>query len=195
MTRSAASRGYSILEALVAMAVLLSAMTSIYGLLLQYARMNKSQQLSVSAQSDARTSLTMIVGKLRNAGWDPLSAGIQFVQLDTNALDGIDEIEVFADLDADGDTDGLDEQVLIRHIADRIEWRRSAGGSFEVLAVGISNDSDGDGTVEPMFTPDSTSDPTRVVVQITATSSVPDPVSGQPTRYTVAGEVTLRNKI
>ena len=101
-------------------------MSVIAGMLLQGSRMNKSQQLSVATQADARSCLSMILGKLRTAGWDPMSAGLQVVQLDTDLGDGISEIEVFADLDADGDTDGTDEQVLIRHIADRIEWRRSA---------------------------------------------------------------------
>ncbi len=188
-------RGYSVLEVLVALALLMIAMTSIYGLLLQGARMNKKQQLSVNAQSDARTCLTMVVAKLRNGGWDPGSAGIQVVQLDSNPGDGIEEIEVFADLDADGDTDGLDEQVLIRHIADRIEWRRSASGAFEVLAVGISNDANGDGTVEPMFTPDSTTNPSRVLVQITAEAPAPDPISWQPIRYTVSSEVVFRTRL
>jgi hypothetical protein len=137
----------------------------------------------------------MIVGKLRSAGWDPMSAGIQVVQLDTDPGDGIDEIEAFADLDADGDTDGPDEQVLIRHVADRIEWRRSAGGSFEILPVGMSNDSDGDGNPEPMFVPDSTTDPTRVVVQVTAESTEPDPVSHEPVRFTVASEVVFRKTL
>ena len=190
--KRATQRGYSMLEVLVALALLMIAMTSIYGLLLQATRMNKKQQLSVNAQSDARTCLAIVVARLRNAGWDPASAGIQAVQLDSNPGDGIEEIEVFADLDADGDTDGLDEQILIRHIADRIEWRRSASGSFEVLAVGISNDADGNGTVEPMFTPDSTTNPTRVLVQITAEAPAPDPISWQPIRYTVSSDVVFR---
>jgi hypothetical protein len=195
MTARGDERGFSALETLVSTAILLSAMASVAGMLLQGSRMNRSQQLTVTAQSDARTSLTMIVGKLRSAGWDPMSAGIQVVQLDTDPGDGIDEIEIFADLDADGDTDGTDEQVLIRHVADRIEWRRSAGGSFEILAVGMSNDSDGDGNPEPMFVPDSTTDPTRVVVQITAESTDLDPVTREPVRFTVVSEVAFRKRL
>ncbi len=137
----------------------------------------------------------MIMGKLRTAGWDPMSAGIQVVQLDTDLGDDISEIETFADLDADGDTDGLNEQVLIRHIEDRIEWRREASGSFEILAVGVTNDSDGDGNPEPMFVPDSLTDPTQVVVQITAESSGPQPVTGELIRFTISSEVVFRKKL
>jgi hypothetical protein len=137
----------------------------------------------------------MIVAKLRSAGWDPSAAGIQAVQLDTNLGDGIDEIEIFADLDADGDTDGTDEQVKIRHLANRIEWRRSATGSYEILATGISNDADGDGNTEQMFVPDSTTNPTRIVVQITAESIHLDPVRRQPVRFTMTGEAALRRQL
>ena len=188
-------RGFTLLETLIAVTILFFAVTAIAGLLLQGSRMNKSQQLTVATQSDARKCLAMILAKLRTAGWDPMSAGIQVVQLDTDLGDDIDEIETFADLDADGDTDGVDEQVLIRRIEDRIEWRRSASGSFEILAVGISNDGDGDGTREPMFVPDSTTDPTRVVVRITAESPEPDPVTHEAIRCTVSSEIVFRNTL
>ena len=188
-------RGFTLLETLIAVTILFLALTAIAGLLLQGSRMNKSQQLTVATQSDARTCLAMILAKLRTAGWDPMSAGIQVVQLDADLGDDIDEIEAFADLDADGDTDGVDEQVLIRRIDDRIEWRRSASGSFEILAVGISNDGDGDGNPEQMFVPDSTTDPTRVVVRITAEAPEPDPVTHEPIRYTVSSEIVFRNTL
>ena len=195
MTAPGNERGFTVLEALIASAILLSAMAAIGGMQLQSSRWGRSQQLAASSRSDAQSCLMMILGKLRTAGWDPMSAGIQVVQLDTNLGDNISEIETFADLDADGDTDGVNEQVLIRHVGDIIEWRRSASGSFETLAVGISNDSDGDGTPEPMFVPDSTTDPTRVVVQITAESPEPDPVTQAPMRFTVSSEVVFRKKL
>jgi prepilin-type N-terminal cleavage/methylation domain-containing protein len=195
MTPASDQRGFTALEMLVAVAILFVVMSAVAGLLQQGIRINKSQQMRVTAQSNARTCLSMIERKLRTAGWDPMSAGLQSVQLDTDPYDGIDEITLFADLDADGNTDGLDEQVVIRHVAERIEWRRSANGSFEVLAIGITNDSDGDGNTEQMFVADSTTDPTRIVVQITAESPASDPMSREPIRYTLASEIVLRNKL
>jgi len=117
MTIPADARGFSLLEALIATAILFGAMSVVAGMLLQGSRMNKSQQLSVATQADARSCLSMILGKLRTTGWDPMSAGLQLVQLGTDLGDDISEIETFADLDADGDTDGMDEQVLIRRRA------------------------------------------------------------------------------
>jgi hypothetical protein len=193
--RAVGQRGVTILEMLVGVTVLFVAMTSVAGMLVQSGRINKSQQMTAAAQSDTRTCLAMIESTLRTAGWDPMSAGIQVVRLDSDPGDGVEVIEAFADLDADGDTDGPDEQVLIRHVNDRIEWRRSVGGSFEILATGISNDADGDGTVEQMFVPDSTTNPTRIVVTITAESSGTDPLSREPVRHTMASEITLRKKL
>jgi len=102
---------------------------------------------------------------------------------------------IAADLDGDGDTDGINEQVRIRHLSasNRIEWRRSATGPYEILAVGITNDADGNGTEEPMFTADSTTNPTRIEVRITAESIENDPVKKAPLRFTIASEITLRN--
>ena len=195
MTISDDNKGFTMLEVLIATAILLGAMTAVAGMLLQSSRIGRRQQITANMQADARSSLAMIVGKLRTAGWDPMSAGIPVVQLDTNLGDNISEIETFADLDADGDTDGLNEQVLIRHIEDRIEWRRGVSGSFEILAVGVTNDSDGDGNPEPMFVPDSLTDPTKIVVQITTESAEPDPVTREPMRFTMASEIAFRKKL
>jgi hypothetical protein len=184
-----------VIEMLVGVTILLVAVTAITGLLIHNARLNRSQQLAVLAQADARSCLSMIVQKMRSAGWDPTNAGFQAVRLDSDLGDGIDEIEFFADLDADGATTGIDEQVLIRLIGDQLEWRRSAGGPFEIMAVGITNDVDGDGIAEQIFTPDSTTDPTRVFVQITAEWPPIDPTSGDSGRFTVASDVVLRKQL
>lgn len=195
MSLGNSQRGFSLIEMLVGMTILLLVMAAAMGLIVHNSRINKSQQMAVAAQSDARTCMAMMVQKLRTAGWDPTSAGIQVVRLDSTPGDGIEEIEVFADLDNDGATTGSDEQILIRFIDDRIEWRRSASGSFEVMAVGISNDADGDGTPELMFTPDSTTDPTRIVVRLTAESPFPDPITRSPIRYTLTSDLALRKKL
>ncbi len=192
-----AQRGFSLLELLVSLTVTLLIMTGVTKMMLQNAKINKAQQMTAQAQSNARNCLAMIVQRLRSAGWDPLNAGVPSVNLDTDPGDDIAEIEVFADLDSDGLTDGIDEQVLIRHIGDRIVWRRSNDVSepFVILATNISNDADGDGTIENMFVPSSTPDPERITVQITARSPVPDPMSGKFIRFTAGTDVVLRKTL
>jgi prepilin-type N-terminal cleavage/methylation domain-containing protein len=192
-------RGFSLIETLVSLVVLLLAMGGLASLLIQNARVNKAQQMTADVQSNARNCLSLIVQKLRSAGWDPLSTGtIQTVITDTDLSDSISEIEVFADFDSDGSTTGDDDEaVLIRHVGNRIEWRRNdtSGTPFIVLATNISNDEDGDGVIEPMFQPDVTPNPSRITVQITAQSPVPDPTSGQFIRYTVRSDVVLRKSL
>ena len=89
--------------------------------------------------------------------------------------------------------------MLIRHTGDRIVWRRSNDVSqpFGIVATHIGNDADGDGVIEPMFLPVIVPGPDgdRVVVQITAESPVPDPMTGEPIRYTVRSEVAMRKTL
>ncbi len=171
--------GWSLVELLVSVTILLVIMTGVTQLMLHNSRINKSQQMTAMVQANARNSLSLIVQRLRSAGWDPMNAGIGSVTVDADLGDDISEIEVFADLDEDGLTDGTDEQVLIRHTNDRIIWRRSNDvlEAFVVLSTNITNDADGDGTIEAMFTPEPVADPDRITVQITARSPVPDPMS------------------
>lgn len=196
MTRG--ERGFSLIEMLVSLVLLMLAMTGLAGLLIQNARVNKAQQMAAETQANARNCLSLIVQKLRSAGWDPTNAGtFADITTDQNLGDTISEIRVYADLDEDGAVTSADEDVMIRHSANQVSWRRTGNPNdpFIVLATNISNDANGDGTIEPMFTPDTTPDPTRITVQITAQSPVPDPTSGQFIRYTVSSDVVLRKSI
>ncbi|UCF67580.1 MAG: prepilin-type N-terminal cleavage/methylation domain-containing protein [Acidobacteriota bacterium] len=187
-------RGFTIVELTVSLVLVLLLVLGMAGVLIQSAQMNRARQMAVEIQSTARNCMSQVTQTLRTAGWDPLEVGFSPVVLDADPSDSVSYIEVFADLDSDGSTDGSGEQVLIRHVQDRIEWRRSSDTSlpFETLGVYVSNDSDGDGTIEPMFSPDSVTDPSRVVVTITVESPAPDPRSGEFLRYTLSNEVVLR---
>jgi prepilin-type N-terminal cleavage/methylation domain-containing protein len=188
--------GFSMLELLVSVTVLLVAMTGVFGMMIENSRINKSQQMAADVQSNARNSLSLIVQKLRSAGWDPGNNGIPTLNLDPDTGDDVSQIELFMDLDADGVTDGEDgEEILIRHINGQLEWRTVSDGDFSVLSAHISNDADGDGTIEPMFVPDMDPNPAMITVQITARSPVVDPVTGDFIRYTVSSDVVLRKEI
>jgi prepilin-type N-terminal cleavage/methylation domain-containing protein len=190
-------RGVTLIEILVSMTVLLLALSGLAKMMIESSRINKAQQLTATVQANARNSLTMIEQKLRSAGWDPGNAGIATLTLDPDLSDDVSELEVFADLDGDGATDAANEQILIRHTGGQIVWRPIADTSvpFVVLAGNISNDADADGTIEPMFVPDSTTNPRRVTIRITAESPVPNPMSGEFIRYTVSSDVVLRKAL
>lgn len=186
-------KGLSMIELLVSVAILSIVLTALAVTLIQNARINRGQQMALQVQSDARNCLSMIVPVLRTAGWDPLNVGIPTAVVGG----GGDEIQVFADLNEDGDTDDPEEDVTIRFLGTRIEWRQTSDTSqpFVILSEGITNDADGDGTAEPMFTADSGSNPTRITVKITARSVAPDPRSGSYLRYTVQSDAIFRGKV
>jgi prepilin-type N-terminal cleavage/methylation domain-containing protein len=191
-------KGFSLVEMLVSVTVMMLALSGLATLLIQNARINKSQRMTVEVQANARNTLSMVVQRLRSAGWDPTNTGLPTVNLDSDTSDANAEIEVFADLNEDGDTLDAEEQTLIRHLgaAGQIVWRPTSdvNDAFIILSNDISNDSDGDGTIEPMFVPDATP-PTRITVQITAQSPAPDPTSGEFIRYTVSSDVVLRKAL
>jgi len=192
-------RGATLLEMLISLAIFLLAMSGLATLLIQNARINKAQQMTADVQANARNTLSIVVQKLRSAGWDPLQVGLSSLALDPDLGDDVSEIEVFADLNADGDPDDPDEQILIRHTGTghTVVWRPDSDVStpFVTLSTNISNDADGDGTIEPMFVPDDPADPTVITVRITAQSPAPDPTSGQFIRYTVSSDVVLRKEV
>lgn len=197
MRRAPAEGGFSLLELLVSLALLSMVLGGIAGLLVQNSQINRAEQMRAEIQSTARNCLSMIVQVLRTAGWDPQNAGFAAVALDPSPTNSTNYIEVFADLNEDGDTADEGEDVTIRWDSERIEWRMSSDVSqpYVILADSISNDADGDGSAETMFVADSLTDPTRVTVRITARSPVPDPRSGQYLRYTVSSEVVLRKSV
>jgi len=199
--------GFSLIEMLISIAILLMAMTGLASLLIQNSKINKAEQLTVEVQGNARNTLSMVVQKLRSSGWDPMNHGIPSVRLDgdipgSDDTDAISEIEIFADLDEAGTDatdacDGTDEQVHIRHVNGQVIWRRTnnVADPYTVVANNISNDANGDGTIEPMFVPDDPTDPTVITVQITARSPVVDPVTRDFIRYTVSSDVVLRKDL
>jgi prepilin-type N-terminal cleavage/methylation domain-containing protein len=195
----AAHAGFSLVELLVSMTLLVVALTGVTQLSLESARINRAQQMTAQVQANARNSMAMVLQMMRSAGWDPINAGIPIVAWDAVPADGISEMEIFADLDQDGATDSTDEQVLVRHVNDRILVRRSSDvlEPFTVVATHITNDEDGDGVAEPMFepVPDPNPSAVRVRVRITARSPIPDPMTQRYIRYTVRSEVALRKTL
>lgn len=192
-------RGFSLVELMVSLVVLLLTLAGLTKMMLENSRINRAQQMTAQVQSNARNAMSIVVQKLRSAGWNPMNADIDIVTWDAIPGDGISEIEIFADLDEDGATDSEDEQIVIRHTDGRLLMRRSndVTDPFVVVATHITNDADGDGTVEEMFSSITETTPSadRILVQITAQSPIPDPMSGEFIRYTVRSEVSLRKTL
>lgn len=197
MSGARSERGFSLVELMASLAILSLALGGLGTMLVQNSQINRREQMTAEVQANARHCLSMIVQVMRSAGWDPKNSGMTPVVLDPTPTDSVNYIEVLADINEDGDTDDQDERVMIRHINSQIEWRKSSDATqpFVVLADNISNDADGDGVVEPMFVPDSLTNPTTVTVRITARSPVVDLRTGDYIRYTVSSDVVLRRNL
>ena len=195
MNAARSNAGFSLVEMLVSLTLLGAIMSVVAPLVLESARLNKAQLMRAQVQSNARTTLSLVVNTLRTAGWDPRQKGFSPVALDSDLSDAINYIVAYADLTADGSLTGQDETVTIRQTSGRVEWRRTSNTSdpFDIIGVNITNDANGDGTAEQMFIPDSTSNPTRITVRVTAASPAPDPTTKQTIRYTISSDVMLRN--
>jgi Tfp pilus assembly protein PilW len=187
--------GVTLLELLVSVGLVSVILSGVAALLIRNSAINRTQQLVSETQSNARNSLSIVVQALRSSGWDPRETDFAPVVVDPDLGDTVSIVTINSDFSGDGDIDDPDEAISIRHTSGRIEWRKSATDSYTILAVDVSNDADGDGTVEPMFAYDDPSDPTRVTVQITTVSPIPDPISGSLVRHTVSSNVVLRNKL
>ena len=193
MSAPRAQRGFTLAEILVSMTLMMVAFSAAAPLVIQNAQINKAQQMAMASLSDARGSLNLIVNTLRTTGWDPRNLGFAPLALDPDPnTDNF--ITVFADLTGDNDILDDGEAVTIRHTSNRLEWRRVSDPNqpFVVLAENVTNDEDGNGTAEPMFTPDSATNPQRITVKITTRSAQRDPRTMQYLRFTVRSDVYLR---
>jgi len=195
MVRCANQGGMSLIEVLVSLAVFSLAALGIAGMLIDNSRINKGEQLRAEAQANARNTVSLITHRIRAAGWDPQASGFQAVVVDDDLSDALSFVELYSDLDGDGTLDGIGESIRIRHQAGTVSWRLTSLGSFVPLAIGMSNDADGNGTSEPMFVADTAVPPTWIRIRATAESPQPDPRSGKIYRYTVETEVALRGNL
>ena len=187
--------GFTLMEMVVSLAVFSITATGFASMLLDNAKVNKSQQMAITAQSDARNCVTIIEQALRTAGWDPRNVGISGITLQSPAAATDNWIQIRADLDEDMFTTSPGEDVTIRKNGTTLEWKTSTSGSYTTLSPNITNDADGNGTPELMFTPNSATNPTRITVKITARSAAPDPRTGQYLRATVSTDVVLRGRL
>ena len=188
-------RGVTLLELVVGSAVAALVFLGVSALLVQGSKSNKREMLRVETQGSARNCLARVVKILRSQV-GPGDHGIATVALDPDPTDSISQIAAFIDRDGNGVTAGTRyEQIVIRHVGNRVEWTDDGSGAFRTLAHGITNDEDGDGTIEPMFIPDDPANPKRIFVRVTAQAPSVDPTTRRPIRYTLTDEVVLRKRL
>jgi len=90
------SAGFSLVETLVTLALLGVVVSVVASLVLQNSRLNKAQLMQAQIQTNARTTLSLIVQTLRTAGWNPGGASFPPVALDSDLTDPINYIVAYA---------------------------------------------------------------------------------------------------
>jgi hypothetical protein len=188
--------GFSLAELVVSTAVVLLLMGGAAGMLVQNSRAYRSGQMKTEVQARARTTMSIITNALWSCGWDPRGVGFAAVVVDPAPTNTTNFLQIRSDIDEDGTVaNEPDEDITIRWSGGHVEWRRTSDTTepFQVIADNITNDENGDGTAEQMFTADSISSPRRITVKITAQSPVPDPQTNQFARCTLSTQFFLRN--
>ena len=100
MSRSS-ELGFSLMELVVSLAVFSLTAAGFASMLVDNAKLNKSQQMAITAQSDARNCVTIIEQALRTAGWDPQNTGFSGITLQSPPVASNNWIQIRADLDED----------------------------------------------------------------------------------------------
>lgn len=188
-------RGFSLVEAVVGLAVLALTLGMLGTMLQQSSRINRTQRVQNELQESARSCLSLTVQALRTAGWNPCqNSGVVGVIPFPTAQAAVQQVTLRADLDGDCSFTAADEIVVIRHNVDRVEWMRpNVSTAWETLATDISNDANDDGVLEPMFVLSSVSNPHTVRVNVTARSRSREVQSGLFQHYSASSLVTLRS--
>jgi type IV pilus assembly protein PilW len=94
------TRGFTVVELLVSLAIMSIALTSIYGLYMSYVRVYTTEGVVTRVQQSVRTGMNMMVRDIRMAGLDPTGADIFGIEEISDT-----SIRFTADRDMDGELD------------------------------------------------------------------------------------------
>ncbi len=132
MTPEHAARGHTLVEVLVATAVVGLVMAGTLGILGAGLRAYRWGTARIEAQQSARAALERMAKELREAGYDPTAAGVDAVLVAEPA-----RLIVQRDLDGDGVIDPTRERVTFLLRPGESVLRRDAGGGAQPLINGV----------------------------------------------------------
>jgi len=189
--------GFTLIELLIAMAIALIVITSISSAFISQRKTYAVQEQITEMIQSTRAALDMIGREVKMAGYDPTGAGIVGIPYDT------DQIEIIADLNGDGETDGsstdddANEEIAYKYY-DTTEYskqikRKTGDGNFQPFAENIQSFAfeyyEADGTT----TTTTAADIRQIKITITAQTSESDPDYGGHRTYTLTSHVTPPN--
>ncbi len=186
--------GFTLIELMIAMAVGLVLLGAMYGVFTMHNKTFGTQEQIAEMQQSARAAMDMMTREIRIAGYNP--AGVTFDGIPYDA----DKLQMYADLDGDGNTNGTNEYIKYTMDSDYpFEIRRDTGGGRQEFALNIQSftfvylKADG---VTAVTTSADNDNIRQIRITITARTGRPDldytPNGGYRT-YTLTSVITPRN--
>ena len=192
------NRGFTLIELLIAMSVGLVLLGAMYGVFTTHSKIFGTQEQIAEMQQNVRAAMDMMTREIRMAGYNPAGATFDGIPYDA------DKLEIYADLDGNGDTNGTNEYIKYTKDLDYpFEIRRDTGGGRQEFALNIQSfsfsywkDENDDGVMEEVTTSADNDQIRQIRITITARTARPDPDyapnSGYRT-YTLTSVITPRN--
>ena len=137
MTRRARS-GFTVIEMMVSMTLLVIIMSSVFGVMAQSQREYATQREVVRARETLQGIEILLTRVLKSGRADPRQLGIGLLDPDPQDHDVFDNIRVVSDLNADGLTDGSMEDVEVRLASDTLWMRWQAGAAEQPVALEVA---------------------------------------------------------
>lgn len=131
-------RGFTLIEMMVSMTLLVIVMSSVFGVMAQSQREYAAQREVVRARETLQGIEILLTRVLRSGRADPRQVGVGL--LDPDPLDNgvFDNIRVVSDLNGDGLTNALMEDVEVRLEADTLWMRWQSGAAEQAVALGVT---------------------------------------------------------
>lgn len=133
-----ARAGFTLIEMLVSMTLLVIVMSSVFGVMAQSQREYAAQREVVRAQETLQGIEILLTRVLRSGRADPRQLGIGFLDADPQDTDAFDNVRVVSDLNGDGVTTGAMEDVEIYVASDTLWMRWQSGAAAQPVALEVA---------------------------------------------------------
>ena len=198
------SRGFTSVEALIAIVVLLVLLGAVMSTFYQSQKLYTSQHDLMEASAAGRVAMNQIQSFLRQAGNDPNNIGLTPITIDnpnqltiysdvTGAVPATSGLPMEATGEADGTLTNLYEQVTIRYDPGTEELFINVGSGEQLLAENVAvfnctfHDMQGNGTTDG-------NQIARVHIELAIESENPDQQTGSVNSVTLVSDVMVRTQ-
>ncbi len=131
-------RGFTLIEMMVSMTLLVIVMGSVFGVMAQSQREYAAQREVVRAKETLQGVEILLTRVLKSGRADPQQLGVGLLDPDPQDHGTFDNIRVVSDLNGDGLTTGAMEDVEVRLDADTLWMRWQSGGAEQPVAIEVA---------------------------------------------------------